>query len=690
MSGSQGGLYGGDPVDSADLEKVAPSLVPSTAGEVAGATIGQAIADLPTVGLARLGRQALAGQSQFDPETGEYAAPEPNVPRDQLNRQYSVPATSTTPALTFDTDMPASVAQSLYDHRVAEIQRNDILNRNAGGILSGGLARFVEGSAVGLVDPLNIASMFVPGIPEARIAAVLGEEALGASGRALVRGLAGASQGAIGQVALQPLDYAIAKGNQDDYDMGTALSNVAFGGLFGGVLHAGFGALADLRGPLPEWSRRIADQPAPMQQAMFNGAVSAMAEERPVAVAGLMDIRDNLQALRDEQRAITEGTITEDYARGLMGYGPTDAPPDFGKDVEATGDNLRQLGEDTSKEHVRFFDAFTNETAEPDVITKQNQTRVGFAGDIADRLRGDNDSIVIQHNHPDENSLSPADITVSARPSAAAIVAHTPDDHIFIGKYNGSSAQAGRLWHHVLEKLRPLLKDRLDSGELTKEDYSPVGTDLVNRVLDYGGKMDYTSTRAVPEWGADAIETAGKEAFGDKGSVALDRATRTVSKQEALADIRGRAESLARTKRGSAFDDSRRAAYNEALAGRLNARAAEIAQRIQDLGRQAEAMANDNRGGLQPDMQRQIARNDATIAAADNITGDPVKDAAVWEKRSAEIQQAIQVEKAAGRWTDADDAALSSILDTEKEGEGDAKALTEAAACIAAGGFGGV
>jgi hypothetical protein len=152
-----------------------------------------------------------------------------------------------------------------------EIQRNDILSRADRGIIPGA-ARLGAGFLGAAVDPVNIALSFVPVVGEARYAYLA--ERLGPTA---ARVLKGAAEGAAGQAAVEPLIYLQAQNQQADYSAYDSLMNIVFGAVLGGGLHAGFGKISD-------W---IGGHSIETRQAALNGAVAALAEDRPVTVADL-------------------------------------------------------------------------------------------------------------------------------------------------------------------------------------------------------------------------------------------------------------------------------------------------------------------------------------------------------------------------------------------------------------------
>lgn len=119
-----------------------------------------------------------------------------------------------------------------------ENEQNQIQARNQ--TMVGTAAGFAGGLAAGLTDPLNIASAFIPVVPQARYAAWVAE-ASGAIGRAGVRAGVGMAEGAVGAAILEPFAYAGAQMSQLQYTAADSFINVVFGGVMGGGLHSAGG-----------------------------------------------------------------------------------------------------------------------------------------------------------------------------------------------------------------------------------------------------------------------------------------------------------------------------------------------------------------------------------------------------------------------------------------------------------------
>lgn len=128
----------------------------------------------------------------------------------------------------------------LINRQQGQLARQQMIERSGssfGRTLTAGLASSI-------VDPLNIASAFVPVVGEARYAAMLARAATPLA-RAGVRAGVGAVEGAVGAAIVEPLPLLAARQDQTDYDLSDSLANIAFGAVLGGGLHTVGGAVSD-------------------------------------------------------------------------------------------------------------------------------------------------------------------------------------------------------------------------------------------------------------------------------------------------------------------------------------------------------------------------------------------------------------------------------------------------------------
>lgn len=186
----------------------------------------------------------------------------------------------------------------LSRRKVAEIRRNQVLGAASGGV-GQTVARLGTALGVSVLDPINLASGFVPVFGEARYARILAA-AGGPAGRAAARAGVGAVEGAVGAAALEPLVAAARRQELADYGLADSLANIAFGGLLGGGLHAVGGAVADALRPADRLRQRADEILARPEAATVAAEPARPATVRePIAPATRPDpYFDDAQALK--------------------------------------------------------------------------------------------------------------------------------------------------------------------------------------------------------------------------------------------------------------------------------------------------------------------------------------------------------------------------------------------------------
>lgn len=139
-----------------------------------------------------------------------------------------------------------------YRQEALDIVMDSKRLENAAGLVSenqglgGAVAGFGAGLAASFMDPINIASAFVPVAGEARVMSLMA----GASGigqRAAIRAGLGAASGALGAAMIEPMIYLGQQEVQADYTLANSMLNMSFGAIMGGVMHAGGGTFAEWR-----------------------------------------------------------------------------------------------------------------------------------------------------------------------------------------------------------------------------------------------------------------------------------------------------------------------------------------------------------------------------------------------------------------------------------------------------------
>lgn len=143
-----------------------------------------------------------------------------------------------------DDGMKENVLKTLIARKNEENRLASILDRGPDGFIAGTVT-FGASIGASLLDPINIASAFVPVYGQARYTSLLAN-ASGGLARAGVRARVGAVEGAAGTALTEGLIVApVAFYEQADYKATDFLESVAFGTVFGGGLHMGVGALGD-------------------------------------------------------------------------------------------------------------------------------------------------------------------------------------------------------------------------------------------------------------------------------------------------------------------------------------------------------------------------------------------------------------------------------------------------------------
>jgi len=245
-----------------------PTLEPQNKGidefhvgrmESFGADISEAVSDLPSVQLKNLltapdqdvgspGAEADALGNVL-PSSGPSIAKttRPAVPRmDIIEANDRVKKAGLASVLTLPNqpDIPPSQLEIMMTRAQARKEREATIERGPQGFVQSALSTGTS-FLVGAVDPINIGSAFIPVMGELRYAKLLETAGEGFGARMAVRAGVGAAQGAVGQAALEPLDWWSHTQDGRDFGMSDVLHNVLFGAVLGGSLHAAGGAVSD-------------------------------------------------------------------------------------------------------------------------------------------------------------------------------------------------------------------------------------------------------------------------------------------------------------------------------------------------------------------------------------------------------------------------------------------------------------
>jgi hypothetical protein len=158
----------------------------------------------------------------------------PLVSKDQLNAEYG------DLGLSFEEDEYQSVVDLMVEEKQAERERQSIIARGPQGF-GVGAAKFAVGLGVSMLDPINVASAFIPVVGQARMAQMVAK-----TGFTRARLAKGVKEGAVGAALVEPVVALAASELQADYGLADSFLNITFGSLLGGGLHVGVGKLSDL------------------------------------------------------------------------------------------------------------------------------------------------------------------------------------------------------------------------------------------------------------------------------------------------------------------------------------------------------------------------------------------------------------------------------------------------------------
>lgn len=162
-----------------------------------------------------------------------------------------------------DSGIRAGALDILIERKREEVKRKLILDNAPASTIP---VQLLAGFGASVLDPINVASAFVPIVGEARYASMLARAGTSVAARAAVRAQVGAVEGAVGAAIVEPLVLYASAQDQADYGAVDSLLNVAFGSVMGGGLHSAGGYISDVRrGTLLEGVK--AESPAITSQA---------------------------------------------------------------------------------------------------------------------------------------------------------------------------------------------------------------------------------------------------------------------------------------------------------------------------------------------------------------------------------------------------------------------------------------
>ena len=196
--------------------------------------------------------------------TQAYQSSHKYLNRDDLNKQYGHLG------LQFKEDTREGVVDYIVERKELELERQNIISRGPQSKLAKSFF-FLESLGTSFLDPINIGASFIPVVGQARFANLVAR-----SGKNIARMKKGFVEGLVGNAAIEPLVYGVAKSEQANYDIYDSFANIAVGGFLGSAAHVSFGRLGDFiaekRGK-PNIYQRLAAISPDNQQALLKYSV---------------------------------------------------------------------------------------------------------------------------------------------------------------------------------------------------------------------------------------------------------------------------------------------------------------------------------------------------------------------------------------------------------------------------------
>ena len=269
----------------------------------------------------------------------------PILSREEANLRYGQYG------VTFSNDIRQNEAEVIAAQKIKEASLKQRLQQTEGTFMSGA-SSLMGGFAGAMLDPINIATAFIPVTKV--LPALKGLEAAGFWGRTAVRGM----DGLIMNSLVEPLPLWMAGVDQRDYTMADSLFNVTAGGLFG----AGIGAFTDGVRALSKGEKFNAGLVASIDYANNRGLenITEFQKKNPAITSFTYD---DLIELPADKLTVSQGA--DFIAVKLNEEGPLSRIVGYGKDIESARVSLRErlgavLDDDNIFSGYRIDDSIDN------------------------------------------------------------------------------------------------------------------------------------------------------------------------------------------------------------------------------------------------------------------------------------------------------------------------------------------
>lgn len=210
---------------------------------------------------------------------------QPMLQPDDINKMFGPIGPDGKQVKIADTPMYSETAQLVAKQKAAEMDRNAVIDRYSQ--QHNVIQSFGAGAVGFMLDPINAASVFVPGVGEESALAGMGKVGLSTgnvAARTAARGVAGATAGFAVQAPATLLKYGLDQQEASDYDLKSAFKDMFYNAAFGAIAHAGFGGLHEA-GVVPPDNLMKSD--VATRNASMKASIAQMTDGRAVDVESL-------------------------------------------------------------------------------------------------------------------------------------------------------------------------------------------------------------------------------------------------------------------------------------------------------------------------------------------------------------------------------------------------------------------
>lgn len=250
----------------------------SSLGDVYEASADEAAANLPSAALARTSELsgALTGSDFYPDEFGGQFIQRPPAPELPMpEAQARVKASGLDLNLGDQPSIKEPALDIMLNRARTERERQATIARGPGGLIQGALGVGTS-MFVGALDPLNLAAFAIPVPGALRYGKMIADAGSSILPRAALGVAVGAEKGAVGALALSPLEAMARTQEGADYSMRDTLTSMMYGAATMGVLHGGIGEGGRL------FSRLFPDLPPRAKEDVLRGSAARLVEGLPV------------------------------------------------------------------------------------------------------------------------------------------------------------------------------------------------------------------------------------------------------------------------------------------------------------------------------------------------------------------------------------------------------------------------